>query len=54
MIRRTSWRHYHRNHMEIAEQVASWMAEFLEWDQESTQKEFAEYQAETCCPVVLA
>jgi glycerol-3-phosphate dehydrogenase len=54
MIRRTSWRHYHRNHVQIAEQVAGWMAEFLEWDQETTQKEFTEYQSETCCPVASA
>ncbi len=31
MIRRTSWRHYHHDHMELAENVARWMAEGLGW-----------------------
>jgi glycerol-3-phosphate dehydrogenase len=51
MIRRTSWRHYHRHHMEIAEQVTRWMAEFLAWDHETAQKELVDYQSETCCPI---
>ena len=51
MIRRTSWRHYHRNHMQIAEQVAGWMAENLAWDQETAQNELTMYRSETCCPI---
>lgn len=43
MIRRTNWKHYHREHLEIAEKVARWMAEFLGWDAVTMQKELAEY-----------
>jgi len=44
MIRRTSWRYYHRDHDRIAEQVAQWMAEILSWDDDRVQQELAEYR----------
>jgi glycerol-3-phosphate dehydrogenase len=44
MVRRTSWRYYHRDHFAIAEQVARWMAECLSWDDDRAQREIAEYR----------
>jgi glycerol-3-phosphate dehydrogenase len=44
MIRRTSWRHYHANQMEIATRVAEWMAHELGWDEQATQSEIARYR----------
>jgi hypothetical protein len=44
MIRRTSWRYYHRDHLEIAEQVARWMAEFFGWDDDRVRREITEYR----------
>jgi glycerol-3-phosphate dehydrogenase len=44
MIRRTSWRYYHRDHFVLAEQVARWMAEFLSWDDDRVTREIAEYR----------
>ncbi len=43
MIRRTSWRYYHRDHAAIARQVAGWMGELLGWSAERRDEEFAEY-----------
>jgi glycerol-3-phosphate dehydrogenase len=44
MIRRSSWRYYHRNHLEIAEQVAGWMKEILGWDDETFGEELDTYK----------
>jgi glycerol-3-phosphate dehydrogenase len=44
MIRRTSWRHYHRDHLEIAGRTALWMASRLGWDESKTQAEIARYR----------
>jgi hypothetical protein len=44
MIRRTSWRHYHRDHLEIAARTARWMAALLNWDEAKLQREIARYQ----------
>ncbi|MBN1588774.1 MAG: glycerol-3-phosphate dehydrogenase/oxidase [Pirellulales bacterium] len=44
MVRRTSWRYYHQNHSEIAEQVAPWMAEALGWDDEKLCAELESYR----------
>ncbi|MEA2709173.1 MAG: glycerol-3-phosphate dehydrogenase [Phycisphaerales bacterium] len=44
MIRRTSWRYYHRNHLAIAEQTAQWMADVLEWGDDRVQQELAAYR----------
>jgi glycerol-3-phosphate dehydrogenase len=44
MIRRTSWRHYHHDHLEIAARSARWMATFLNWDESATQSELVRYQ----------
>ncbi|MEX0938284.1 MAG: glycerol-3-phosphate dehydrogenase/oxidase [Pirellulales bacterium] len=41
MIRRTSWRHYHPDHAEIAQRVAGWMAEVLGWDDAQREQELA-------------
>jgi glycerol-3-phosphate dehydrogenase len=53
MIRRTGWRHYHRDHLAIAHEVAKWMAKLLGWDSERLQNEIQTYQTETtilCIP----
>jgi glycerol-3-phosphate dehydrogenase len=44
MIRRTSWRHYRHDHIQVAEQSAQWMATELEWDQTRVQAEIATYR----------
>jgi glycerol-3-phosphate dehydrogenase len=44
MIRRSSWRYYHRNHLEIARAVAGWMAGTLGWDDEARAGELAAYE----------
>lgn len=44
MIRRTSWRHYYRDHLEIATRVAQWMAEELNWDTERSGMEISRYR----------
>lgn len=43
MIRRTYWHHYHPNRREIAQQVAPWMAEILDWDDATTASELDAY-----------
>jgi glycerol-3-phosphate dehydrogenase len=47
MIRRTGWRYYHRDHLEIAERVASWMAAALDWSAERTAAELSRYREQT-------
>ena len=47
MVRRTSWRYYHRNHLELARQVADWMGQHLGWDDQRTHSEFEEYRRST-------
>jgi glycerol-3-phosphate dehydrogenase len=47
MIRRTSWRYYHRDHLAIAERAARWMQQALSWDGERLQQELAEYRQMT-------
>lgn len=44
MIRRTSWRYYYREHMEIAGRVSDWMAAELDWDANRQQQELARYR----------
>ena len=43
MIRRTSWRHYHRDHLQIAMRVARWMAAALDWNEATLQQEILQY-----------
>jgi glycerol-3-phosphate dehydrogenase len=50
MIRRTSWRYYHRDHLEIAALVAAWMAGALQWDDQRTQAELAQYRRRVGLP----
>jgi glycerol-3-phosphate dehydrogenase len=45
MIRRTSWRYYHRDHVQIASRVAEWMRELLGWDPPTAERELASYQS---------
>ena len=47
MIRRTSWRYYHRDHLAIAEQAARWMSDALGWDDDRVCQELAEYRRAT-------
>jgi len=44
MIRRTSWRYYHRDHLTIARNVAGWMKEILGWTDDQTSQELREYR----------
>jgi glycerol-3-phosphate dehydrogenase len=44
MIRRTSWRYYHPNHLAIANTVADWMCGSLGWTDEVKQSELARYR----------
>jgi glycerol-3-phosphate dehydrogenase len=44
MIRRTSWRHYHHNHLELAENVARWMAVELGWNDAHVESELQRYR----------
>jgi hypothetical protein len=44
MIRRSSWRHYHHNHLELAANVARWMATELGWTDAETETELQRYR----------
>jgi len=44
MIRRTSWRYYHANHLEIAKRVADWMAGCFDWTESEKQAELDRYR----------
>jgi glycerol-3-phosphate dehydrogenase len=44
MIRRTSWRHYHHNHLELAKNVAAWMATELSWNDSQLAAELERYR----------
>jgi glycerol-3-phosphate dehydrogenase len=44
MIRRTSWRHYHHNHLELAKNVAAWMAAELSWNDAEVAAELERYR----------
>ncbi len=46
MIRRTSWRHYRQDHLEVAGSAARWMAVELGWDEARIQSEIAEYRTQ--------
>jgi len=43
LLRRTSWHFYHSNHSEIAQTVARWMADELDWDAGQAQRELERY-----------
>lgn len=47
MVRRTSWRYYHGDHVAVAEQVADWMKDALGWDEGRTREELARYRSLT-------
>jgi glycerol-3-phosphate dehydrogenase len=47
MIRRTSWRYYHREHLAFAVQVADWMAVELGWSDENRRSEIERYSNST-------
>ncbi len=44
VIRRTSWRYYHRDHLAIAEQVADWMAGELGWNDAEKNAQLERYR----------
>jgi glycerol-3-phosphate dehydrogenase len=44
MIRRSSWRYYHCDHLAVARTVAAWMAEILGWDDDERAEELAAYE----------
>jgi hypothetical protein len=59
MIRRTSWRQYHHNHLELAGNVARWMAAELAWSDSDVAQELQQYRqltgaAEIPAPHILA
>lgn len=43
MLRRTSWRHSLRHHLQVARQVAQWMATKLNWDDSRLAEELDRY-----------
>jgi glycerol-3-phosphate dehydrogenase len=43
MIRRSSWKHYHRDRFKIAEDVATWMAEIFGWSSAKRDEELKRY-----------
>ena len=45
MLRRSGWHYYHRDSSQLAERVASWMAELLDWSPARRAEEFARYRA---------
>jgi glycerol-3-phosphate dehydrogenase len=47
MVRRTSWHHYYKDAEARAEQVASWMKEFLDWPEDAVAKEIERYHEVT-------
>jgi glycerol-3-phosphate dehydrogenase len=47
MIRRTGWRYYHRDHLEIADRIAEWMANALAWSADRKAEELRRYRALT-------
>ncbi len=44
MIRRTSWRYYHSDHLNIARKVADWMGRLLVWSDETKKQEMLNYE----------
>ncbi len=44
MVRRTSWRYYHRDQLKIADRVAGWMGTELGWSQADTDEELSRYR----------
>jgi glycerol-3-phosphate dehydrogenase len=44
MIRRSSWRYYHRDHLAIARKVAGWMGGILGWNESEKAQELAAYE----------
>ena len=44
MLRRTSWRYYHPDHLEIAQRVAEWMRAELAWSPEQAAAELSRYR----------
>ena len=51
MVRRTSWRYYHRDHHHIAGEVAQWMAAELAWSEAELQRELHAYRTLCGSPV---
>ena len=49
MLRRSSWHHYVDNPAEVAQQVASWMAEIFAWDQATVVRELDAFLAANSC-----
>jgi glycerol-3-phosphate dehydrogenase len=43
MVRRTRWHYYFANAAQVAEQVADWMSEFLEWSETTRAAELERY-----------
>ncbi|HZZ44584.1 MAG TPA: glycerol-3-phosphate dehydrogenase/oxidase [Tepidisphaeraceae bacterium] len=50
MIRRTSWRYYHRDHLKIARDVAREMGRLLGWSEKELADEMARYQGALSYP----
>ncbi len=50
MLRRSGWHYYRADASQQAEQVATWMAELLDWSPTQRDEELAAYRAATACP----
>ncbi len=44
MVRRTSWRHYRHDHLDVAADSARWMADELGWDEPKIEAELVHYR----------
>jgi glycerol-3-phosphate dehydrogenase len=45
MIRRSSWAYYHKDSAAIARDVAGWMSEIYQWDQQQRDEEMRRYRS---------
>jgi glycerol-3-phosphate dehydrogenase len=54
MVRRTSWHYYLRDAIQVAEQVSHWMAELMDWSEQTRRDELDRYCVRTGLPVPAA
>jgi glycerol-3-phosphate dehydrogenase len=51
MVRRSSWHYYFPDAIQVAERVSGWMAEVLDWTEETRGNELERYRVRTGLPV---
>ncbi len=54
MLRRSGWHYYHADAANLAGQVATWMAELLDWSPAQRDQELAAYRATAGSPALIA